>query len=125
MRYSPMAPIHLTLEVFPISSRRVAVVTFAAACGSRPSNQLPYGFEPSSRTYSTTVNLILTWSHICYLQGWFRHGLSSKRRADAIRHLGCCRSSAVLSKTRRERGVSHRTARHTYEGGGSHPRYVN
>jgi hypothetical protein len=31
MRYSPIAPIHFTLDVLPISSRSAAVATFAAA----------------------------------------------------------------------------------------------
>ena len=51
-------PIHFTLDVLPISSRAVAAATFAAARASRPLNQILYGLEPSSRTYSATVGIV-------------------------------------------------------------------
>jgi len=57
MRYSPMPPSHFTLEVFPKLIRSVAVATFAAAWGSRPSNHARYGLDPSARTYSSTRTL--------------------------------------------------------------------
>ena len=53
IRYSPRPlPIHSTFELLPASNRKTAVVTLAAAAGSRPSNQDLKGLDPSARTYS-------------------------------------------------------------------------
>jgi hypothetical protein len=42
-------------DVLPSSSRSFAVVTLAAARASRLSNHRLYGFDPSSRSYSSTT----------------------------------------------------------------------
>src|SRR5262245_23266916 len=58
MRYSNTpAPTPLTLEKFPSSSRRSAVVTFAAAVASRLRNHAANGLEPARSRYSRTVNV--------------------------------------------------------------------
>ncbi len=49
-------PIHITLDVLPISSCNVAVATFASRLGAKVIEALPVGVGPVLPTYSTTVN---------------------------------------------------------------------
>jgi hypothetical protein len=52
------------------------------------------------------------------------HSKRSKRRADAIRRLGCFPRSAVSWGDRADEELHHRTTRRTREGSGLHPPYV-
>src|ERR1043166_1052516 len=69
MRYSAIVPSPFTFDVLPIAKRTVAVATLAAAWGSRRSNHLLKGFDPSARTYSRTVSVIAEIVTYKYLWG--------------------------------------------------------
>src|SRR5262249_38208671 len=60
MRYSNTpTPTPLTFEKFPSSSRRIAVVTFAAAVASSLRNHAANGLEPARSRYSRTVKVYM------------------------------------------------------------------